>query len=66
MGDVKLAAMTPAWILAIPAHEPERLFTVPDQIAAEYRILAKRFHPDLPGGDTGAFAHLAELHADAR
>lgn len=38
--------MTADEILAIPADQPERLFSGPDKLKLEYRQLAKAWHPD--------------------
>lgn len=52
-------------VLAVPDNEPERLFSGPDQVAAEYRQAALLLHPDRPGGHKAAFQHLGALHAAA-
>jgi hypothetical protein len=48
-------------ILSIPALEPERLFGTPDAIHDVYRALARRWHPDVPGGDVTVFTHIGSL-----
>jgi hypothetical protein len=48
-------------ILAIAESEPERLFSGPDAVEAEYKALAKRWHPDMKGGDTTVFQHIGVL-----
>lgn len=52
-------------ILAVPKSDPEQLFSAPDVAQAEYRLMAKRFHPD-QGGSAQVFAHLSVLYAAAR
>jgi hypothetical protein len=55
-------------ILAIPAEWPERLFTGVDAIEAEYRNLAKRWHPDANRSAPEAaavFSHIGALHREA-
>lgn len=57
--------MNAAAILAIPIDEPERLFgATPDHIAARYRELVKRWHPDA-GGDVAVFQHIGDLYRNA-
>ncbi len=48
-----------AQLLAI--RQPEALFTSPETIAAEFRALARRWHPDAGTGSTTVFAHLSGL-----
>ena len=52
------------------ATDPHRLLGVPrdasaDEIRAAYRRLAKRAHPDRPGGDAAAFARLQSAYEAA-
>lgn len=49
-------------ILAVPESQPERLFSAPDQVGAEFKALAKRWHPDVRGGDNKVFQHITVLH----
>jgi hypothetical protein len=48
-------------ILSIPVLEPERLFGTPDAVHDVYRALARRWHPDVPGGSSDVFAHIGSL-----
>jgi len=52
-------------LLAIPADQPERLFSGPDAVAGEFKALAKRWHPDR-GGDGDVFAHVNVLWQAAK
>lgn len=53
--------------LILKATTPEQIFSAADAVEAEYRILAKRFHPDIkPDGSTEVFQHLNMLHAEAK
>ena len=47
-------------ILNIPEDQPDRLFSAADKVDAEYKALAKRWHPDL-GGDAKVLAHINVL-----
>ncbi len=58
--------MTADQILAIPVLEPERLFGSPEELHERYHGLARRWHPDLPDGDLRVFAHVNELHDQAK
>lgn len=60
-----LDTLTASRLLAIPPEQPERLFVRKDLIRTTYKLLAKRFHPDLPTGSTAAFTHLHDLHESA-
>lgn len=54
-------------ILAIDI--PEKLFSAPDAVADEYKIFAKKFHPDINphlAGATEAFVQLNMLHEKAK
>lgn len=53
-------------ILAIPENEPERLFTSPENWVEEYKLLAKKWHPDKSGGDAKVFSHIAILRSRAK
>ncbi len=62
--------MTASQILAIPADRPERLFVRGgrDELAADFRKLAMRWHPDRNGGSaesTEVFARIVALHEAA-
>lgn len=61
--------LTAEQILAIPADRPERLFTgARGTLQAEFRALAKLWHPDLRQADpkaTDVFARLGALHSSA-
>lgn len=65
----KALNLSAAQILAIPADQPERLFTNnADEIKSLFRQLAKKWHPDRNPGDKQAgeaFARLASLKAKA-
>ncbi|MGU3656090.1 molecular chaperone DnaJ [Methylobacterium fujisawaense] len=55
-------------IMAIPAEWPERLFTGAAAVEAEYRLLAKRWHPDANRGAAevaAVFSHIGALHREA-
>jgi hypothetical protein len=56
-------------ILSIPEDQPERLFGTPEELAARYRALAMRWHPDhasLLGTKTAeVFQWIAKLHSNA-
>lgn len=56
--------MQAAEILKIPLTEPERLFSGPAVIPAEFKVLAKKWHPDR-GGDDKVFAHISALKGEA-
>jgi len=58
------ATISVSELLKIPVTEPERFFSAPEMVAVEYKIAAKRLHPDL-GGDNAALAHLNVLHDNA-
>lgn len=60
-------ALDAAAMLAIPQAEPERLFSAADAIAATFRTLARRWHPDRNADPQAShvFAHLAALRAEA-
>lgn len=64
-----LNSLTAEMILAIPANEPERLFTGDSLVAkGEYRALAKKWHPDHNGGAEIArqvAAHINVLYQSA-
>lgn len=55
--------MNAAAILAIPLDQPERLFRAKERVNAEYRELAKFWHPDLNKTDEAGdvFAHIGRL-----
>lgn len=58
-------AVTAAWLLAIPVHRPEKLFSGNEE--ADRRLfwkLALDFHPDRHPAHAEAFKHLAELKAE--
>lgn len=57
-----LDKITVPQLLAIPPDQPEHLFSSRDAIRGEYRALARRWHPDVLGGDGTPFAHLHQLH----
>lgn len=62
------AAASADEILAIPKEWPERLFTAAGAVEAEWRTLAKRWHPDRNPDDPQAglvFRHLGDLHREA-
>src|SRR5438874_1671920 len=69
---IDVATLSASEILAIPEDQPERLFGSPDEMAARYRALAMRWHPDraaLRGPCAGAdevFSRIAALHAKGR
>lgn len=52
--------LTAVQILNIPEDQPDRLFTAADRVDAEYKVLAKKWHPDL-GGDAKVLAHINVL-----
>jgi hypothetical protein len=53
-------------ILEISEYEPERLFSGPDNVAIEYKQLAKRFFPGQPAGDEIVFQHINILRDAAK
>lgn len=60
-------SLTAAEILAIPLTQPERLFSAPGEIHAEYRALSKLWHPNssaakLVTNAAEVFTHIKELH----
>ena len=67
-----LLSLTSAAILAIPETAPERLFSAPGRVEAEFRALVRRWHPDnfatsrLPDFSTAVLPHVNGLHAAAR
>lgn len=53
------STITKEYILSVQEFDPEKLFSNPDQVSLEYKILAKRFHPDVPRtGSTDVFQHI--------
>jgi hypothetical protein len=52
-------------IMAIPVTEPRMLFSSPQNVHAEYKRLARRWHPDLPRGDEKVMSHINTLHDEA-
>jgi hypothetical protein len=60
-----LSSFTKEFILTIQEFDPERLFSNPDQVQTEYKILAKRFHPDVSTGDLEVFQHINILRDKA-
>lgn len=61
-------AASAAEILAIPKEWPERLFSSAVAIEAEWRALAKRWHPDRNTDDPQAghvFRHIGDLRREA-
>jgi serine/threonine protein kinase len=63
---LNLSTITKDQILKIEEYEPERLFSDPNNISHEYKILAKKFHPDnLDTGDEDTFQHLYSLKEKA-
>ena len=66
--DATTTALRADDILAIPEDWPERLFTDAEAVTAEFRCLAKRWHPDANRSDPAAalvFGHLVALHGEA-
>lgn len=63
---MNVITLTKPNILAIALDQPESLFGSPDEVAPRYKQLAKRWYPDLPGGDREAFTHINLLHDSAK
>lgn len=53
-------ALSGSELLAI--QQPERLFGAASSVASLYKTLARRWHPDIPGGDDAVIAHINTLH----
>jgi hypothetical protein len=53
----------------LAATGPEEVFSGPENVEIEYRVLAKKYHPDLNRGDPRAeevFKQLGVLHTRAK
>lgn len=60
---MNIETVTSAELLAVPLHEPERVFSAAiDASMREFRKLRMRFHPDRQGGDASVFNHITALY----
>jgi hypothetical protein len=64
--EMNVNALTKAQILQLPLDQPERLFETAAEVATLFKMLAKHWHPDVPGtGDAEVFSHISLLHKKA-
>lgn len=60
---MQVEKLTAKQILAVPMDQPEKVYTGEESVCKmEYRILAKRWHPDHTKGNNDVFVHIKLLY----